>query len=665
MTRNEPLRGLVCGLGADEGTIAKYTAHLEELLEVVDGSRIGEDYRAALAGDDIARAVHLLASYYRNRPAVAVPSLTADGGYSIEAADRTVRGMMREVSIDWTFADGNIDFLFDPTALHGPRNHEWLWQLNRHGYWRNLARTYRGTHDEVYARAFRDQLLAWIAQTDIPEQWNGPGSAWRTIECGIRLLGTWQMAFDGFRTSPAVEDAVLLLMIASMHRQSLHLVAHPTTKNWLMMESNGVYTFSALFDELTDSRENRRIATERLLWETAQQILPDGMHNELSPDYHAVVCGCASGFLELSRALGYASEIPEGFPALIAKTVGAAISLTTPALTQPRTNDTFTIPLSSFTGSAEELLGSTPQYRYFNSGRAQGEPPAGETASVFLPYAGFAAMRSDWGADAVYLCFDVGPLGMAHIHQDMLSIQIYRGCEELLYDDGGGQYEDSEARRYALSAYAHNTVLVDGLAQNRRQPYAVDAPIDAKWVSTPQYDYAEGCYDAGFGTEDNCPARHTRQVRFCKPGFFCITDHLASKDGAAHDYEVLFHLDTTRVSETDAYPGAVLSDFGRQYDLLMIPLDDPTAEVQTRIVSAQTEPVMRGWYNGRNDRDLHAAATVSRYVHDVRDYRFTTLLFPMRSGDVLPTAAVTESGEVSVTYEGKTYSFRLHDLRGE
>ena len=662
---NEQLRRLVCGYAADEKTAEKYAAHLSELLAAVDGARIGEDYCAALAGNDLGSAVHLLASYYRNKPAVAVPSLTAGGGYSVDAADRTVRGMMREVNIDWTFADANIDFLFDPTALHGPRNHEWLWQLNRHGYWSNLARTYRATQDETYARAFRNQLLAWIAQTDIPEKWNGPCSAWRTIECGIRLLGSWQVTFDGFRTSPTVEDAVLLLMIASMHRQTRHLIAHPTSKNWLMMESNGVYTFSALFDELTDSRENRRIATERLLAETAQQILPDGMHNELSPDYHAVVCGCASGFLELSRALGYESEIPESFPALIAKTVGAAIALSTPALTQPRTNDTFTIPLNRFTQDAAMLLGDTPEYRYFNSGRAQGEPPAGETASAFLPYAGFAVMRSDWGAEAVYLCFDVGPLGLAHIHQDMLNIQIYRGNEELLYDDGGGQYEESDARRYAVSAYAHNTVLVDGLAQNRRQPYAVDAPIDAKWVSTPEYDYAEGCYDSGFGREDNCPARHIRQVRFCKPGFFCVTDLLASKDGAAHDYEVLFHLDTTRVGETGAYPGAVLSDLGRCYDLLMIPLDDPAAAPETRIVSAQSVPVLRGLYNGRNDRDLHAAATVSRYVHDVRDYRFTTLLFPIRSGDPLPAVAVTESGEVTVEYEGKTYSFCLHALRGE
>lgn len=650
-------------LCTDPAVSEKYTAHLTELIALVDPARINDAYRSAMDAADAPAAVHSLAQYYRNKPQTPVSYLTAVGGYDMETADRSVRGCMREVSRDWNFEDGEIDFLFDPTALQGPRNHEWLWQLNRHGWWQNLARTYAGTKDEKYALAFRRQLLGWIAQTDIPENWNGPGSAWRTIECGIRLLGTWQVAFDGFRHSASLDDVSLLLMIASMHRQSAHLAAHPTTKNWLMMEANGVYTFSALFDELTDSEEHRRIAAGWLLRETCAQILPDGMHNELSPDYQCVVFGCAADFYSLAHALGYADEIPEAFGDVIRSTVDASIALSSPAMTQPRTNDCYTIDLKRFTRGAAAVLGDTSVYRFFNSDRNEGTAPGGDQASRYLPYAGFAVMRSGWDADAVYLCFDVGPLGMAHIHQDMLNINLYRGSEELIYDDGGGQYEDSEARGYALSSFAHNTVSVDGLPQSRTAPYQYTEPYDAHFVSCDEFDYAQGVYDDVFGrVEQAKPASHMRQVRFCKPGFFVVRDTLTPTDGRAHDYEVRFHMDTTRVSRIDAYPGAVMTDFGRKYDLLMIPLGCAGVPVETQIVSAQTEPRMSGWYNGRNDRDLHPAATVSFCANGATDCCFTTLLFPMRAGDALPEVTVSDGGTVRVVFEGKVYTFDLNAL---
>ena len=662
MIREENFCPLVSAYSEDEAVRAKYAAHLCELFSVIDGGRIGEDYRLAIAAEDYAAAVHHLAQYYRNRQTAPIGYLAAIGEPYPDAADRAADGHMCVVNREWHFAGGEIDFLFDLTAIEGPRNHEWLWQLNRHSWWKTLAVTYTATKNEKYAIAFRRQLLAWIAQTDIPENWNGPGSAWRTIECGIRLLGAWQVAFDGFRHSAGLDDVSLLLMIASMHRQTCHLVAHPTQKNWLMMESNGVYTFSALFGELTDAEEHRRIAADRILRETVSQILPDGMHDELSPDYQNVVFGCAADFYSLAHALGYGDEIPAGFGDVIRSTVDAAIALSTPAMTQPRTNDCYTIDLRRFTGGAAEVLGDTPVYRYFNSCRAEGTPPDGDTASRYLPYAGLAVMRSDWGADTAYLCFDVGPLGTAHIHQDMLNIHVYRGGEELIYDDGGGQYEVSEARGYALSAYAHNTVLVDDLAQNRTEPYRYEAPYDAHWVSCDAFDYAQGTYDGTFGAERVSPAVHTRQVRFCKPGFFVVSDLLSSADGAAHDYEVLFHLDTAHVGTVDAWRGAVLSDFGRKYDLLMIPLDDASAGAEVRMVSAQTEPRMRGWYNGRNDRDLHPSTTVSRCVRGVKDYRFTTLLIPMRAGDALPQVNVGEDGRVCVVLEETAYTFDLHAL---
>ncbi|MBE6607461.1 MAG: hypothetical protein E7633_02740 [Ruminococcaceae bacterium] len=661
MERREQLVSLVSVFSDSEETKLKFAEHLEELFDVISPQKIGEAFCKATENNDYVSAVKICADYYRSKDSAKIPELSGHGSYNEKAVENTLVGTFTVVNIDWTFPEGKVDFLFDPTNILKPINHEWLWQFNRHAYWNDLARAYTATCDEKYARVFRDQLVSWIEQTDIPKNWNGPGSAWRTIECGIRLLGSWQIAFDAFRKSSSVEDTVLLLMIASMHRQSVHLVKNPTGKNWLMMESNGVYTFSSLFTELSDSKENRKIAASRLQEELEAQILPDGMHNELSPDYQSVVLNCGLNFYSIAYELGVADEIPESFTELLKKTVNAAIQLSTPALTQPRTNDTYTIKTSNFTSRAEKLLGKYPEYIYVNTARKEGNPPEGESASAFLPYAGLALMRSDWSADAMYMCFDVGPLGTAHFHQDKLNINIYKGNEELIYDDGGGQYEISDMRDYAISGYGHNTVLVDRLAQYRKAPLVSESAIDAGWVTNLEFDYAYSVYDDTYGKEMIRPATHKREVRFCKPGFFCVADTLTSTDGKSHDYELIFHLDTTKIKMLKEYKNGVISDFGRKYEIVMIPIDD-SEDAELKALSGESGENIRGWYNGRNEANLHKAVTVSREVKNVRNCKFTTLLFPVKRGDSLPNVKQLSDGKIEVFFDGNKYNININAL---
>ena len=71
-------------------------------------------------------------------------------------------------------------------------------------------------------------------------------------------------------------------------------------------------------------------------------MLPDGMHNELSPDYQSGVFSCACNFYNLAKTLGMESEIPSAVVELVAKTVNYASSCQLQRFTQPRTNDCFT-----------------------------------------------------------------------------------------------------------------------------------------------------------------------------------------------------------------------------------------------------------------------------------------------------------------------------------
>ena len=629
----------------------KRMSHLDELFRTLDPERLGAGYAAARRAQDVEESIRQVARHFRSRPRRLPDDDPGFLCYDADRAERAVRGEVEVVNIPWKFPDGRIDFLFDPTAIHGPVNHEWVWQLNRHGYWGDMARAFAAGGDGRYARQFNIQLRDWIARTDCPADWNAPGSAWRTIETGLRLMGAWPVAFEFFRCSPFFTDENLCLMLASMHRQAVHLASHPTSGNWLLMEMNGLYTFATLFPEFRTAAGFRELSARTLSGALRGQLLPDGMHDELSPDYHSVVFRCGCAMYRLAGLYHQAGELPPDFRPLLERAADATLALATPGLTQPRTNDCFTLRTDVVLGKAVSLFPERMDFLWAATGRLRGTPPAGETASRFLPWAGFAAMRSDWGPEASFLCFDVGPRGMGHQHQDKLNINLYKGAEELIFDDGGGQYEESEFRRYGISAADHNTILVDGFPQNRRGPNRSEQPVDANWISTPAFDYARGIYDAEFGQER--PASHTREVRFCKPAFFCVVDTLTSLDGKAHDYELLFHLDTLKVVPVPEFPGALKSEFGRRYDVLILPLFPEELTISTR--SGQTEPRLAGWYVGRNEARLHPATTVVMKAAGKREFRFATLLFPMRRSDPLPQVERLSGNRFRILFGGRDF----------
>ena len=631
------------------------------LLSIVDKNKIGKEYKAALNSCNRKKAVFYLAEYFRNRPECKAREFVSDFSYNKEVAEKAVMGTVSPIGIEYTFKDGNIDFLFNPTNTEGPVNFEWLWQLNRHSFWRDMAGAYSETGDEKFAKAFNKQLHSWILTAKCPEDYNGVVSAWRTIECGIRLLGSWQTAFEIFRHSREFTDENLVMMVGSMYRQAEFLSTHFTGINWVIMEAVGTYTFTVLFPEITGVEKLRKIALDRLTKELEIQILPDGFHNELSPDYFCVVYSCYMSMCMLAKNYGLEAELPTELLEKLKNAAKSAVKLSTPCFTMPRTNDCYTIETSRITGDAEKMFPECAEFKFVNSGRKAGTPIESETASCLLPYAGFCVMRNSWDADSAYLCFDVGPAGASgwHAHMDKLNIVLFKGKDELLFDDGGGHYEKSPMRIYGRSSFDHNVVIVDGMQQQRKEPACVKAPIDCGFVSNSRFDYAFGVYDDGFGEEEKRLATHKREIRFCKPDFFVIVDTLKSRDGAVHSYEARFHADTVSVRQCEDFKGGTLAVLSGEYDLLILPLDEGAV---TNTATEQKEPTYAGWYVGRNDKNLHPATTVMRNIENCKDYTFINLLFPIRKGAKFPRVKKISANKYHITFEDKKYTLNIGKL---
>jgi hypothetical protein len=138
-----------------------------------------------------------------------------------------------------------------------------------------------------------------------------------------------------------------------------------------------------------------------------------------------------------------------------------------------------------------------------------------------------------------------------------------------------------------------------------------------------------------------------------------VSDTLKSKDGKNHCYELLLHLDTTSVKTLPRYKNAIISDYGREYEIAIIPLDGDGAELEA---ASGTESPIRGWFNGRNETYLHPATTLSRKVCGVRDFKFHTLFFPIKRGGGLPEIKKCGNNILKIEFSGKKYTVDLDRL---
>lgn len=609
--------------------------------------------KVALEKKDQEGAVRAWASYLRHRThapwgdGLRVPKLEV--AHIVERADRIVMGEVEQQAIDHTFEGGDIDWFYNPTQVRDDLavNNEWQWQLNRMGFWEVLGSAYLATGDEVYAETWVKHLRGWAAQCPRPEDHgNYAHSCWRTIESGIRMAGSWPKAFCCFLQSTSFTDEDVVLYVKLCIEHAMHLrTHHRPAGNWLTMEMAGLYSVGAMFPELKEAKNWRVYAAEHAYRELDTQFTPDGAQVELSPGYHWVALGNILTIPRVAKAAGFEGELPRDFLARAEKAFEFTLLMRTPDGSTPRTNDTPNRQdVASVMAVGAELFPERKDFLWAATNGDEGQVPNG--TSVGFDYAGYYVMRSGWDADANMLCFDAGPTGLAHIHQDKLNVMMWAFGREVLLDTGGGPYEKSKWRDYGLSTYSHNTVLVDGLPQKRERRFAQEPLADVTWVTNDVYDYGVGVYDELYG--EALLATHKRHVLFLKPDIFLVWDVLSPKDGASHCYQARWHV-TTPNTMVDG--SVVVTADNDAPNLAIIPLLDG---VDVEVVSAQEEPELLGWWiRKRTQPSVIPATTVLHNRSGSGVQHFMTLLLPLHVGVSHPVECVRQVGKGEVLVEMK------------
>jgi hypothetical protein len=462
-------------------------------------------------------------------------------------------------------------------------------------------------------------------------------------------------AFYAFRGSPAMSDADLLAMVHSLLDHGKYLRNNHTRLNWLTMEMSGLYAVGAVFPEFQEAAEWRRYATTTLAEEARKQFLPDGAQVELSSSYQHVAIDNIVRIADIARWTGNAAELPAGYVAPLERAYEWQMDIVAPDRHLPRINDAGPTYLPDVLKKALQYFPNRPDFQWFASDGRTGAPPS--FASVFLDRSGLAAMRSGWNTDSNYLLFRVGPLGMNHQHQDSLGVNVWAYGRELIFNGGGGNYEKSKWRQWAVSAFSHNTVVIDDMAQTRsmnwddpfHDPNMISqGPIDADWQTNAVLDFATGAYAAGYGPLHNKIATQQRDVLFVKPDIYVVADRLRPNDSHPHQFEARWQLLTTRCRIEPATQILVSEDPGVS-NIAIVPL--LISNLKVRSASGQEEPEILGWdFHSGSGPELVPATTLLHTLTGSGPQLILTLLIPLRSGEANPITKVEQGTDgVSAT----------------
>ena len=312
-----------------------------------------------------------------------------------------------------------------------------LWRMHLH---------YMEYLEEVDDSAFADLVTRWL-DANSPVRSGLWRDSWNSYALSLRVV-VWmqQLARRAGRISPELQSR----MAASLAAQIAFLADNLETDiggNHLIKNIKALIWASAFFAGEAAARW-RALGLALLGRALARQILPDGVHYELSPSYHAQVF---ADLLECRLALS-ASAAPRELDAALRVMAVATADLAHPDGAVAQFNDA---GLHMAYGVRECL----DAFRILF-----GEAPTPRRSFAF-PAAGYFGRRD--GAD--YLVMDCGRIGPdalpAHAHGDILGFEWSVAGERIIVDPGVHEYYQGPRRAAARAAASHNTLCFEGADQ--------------------------------------------------------------------------------------------------------------------------------------------------------------------------------------------------------
>ena len=505
----------------------------------------------------------------------------------------------------------DIDWDFNPGTAH------WSHDLNRFSYLNLLTRAYFTTKDELFSQKAIDLILDWINKCDIGRCFEGTPYVFGSyLNNAIHCAG-WARCVRALLPEGQVSGEALLRILKSLHDQIAYLevVTNGHAGNWPTIGCQGILQTLAALPVFRDTRRWIFYCIETLARQVDAQVLPDGVQDELTPHYHAVVVNNLLTACESLQVLGH--ELNEQTLETLRKLVHYQQQTVVP-------NGSAQV---AFNDSDPEAV---PQI--VNRLKALGMDDyishPDQLAAEAFPYAGVAFLRQKASDGDLYLAFDGGPYGRSHQHEDKLGFWLHAFGRNLIVDPGRHLYDNSEASYipYLRTTRAHSTIVVDGEGQNskaKRETWIAKAPGSLTFSQSENEVRASSAYDLGYGPENAIDVVHQREIVFVNEQFWVVFDRVTGEGD--HRLESRFHF----------YPGDVVVDGARattQYDDANVLLWTSNDWAEVRVEKGQENP-RSGWYSASYSL-IEPAPCLSLSCETDLPFTSATLLLPYRGVDV-------------------------------
>ncbi|HAA74115.1 TPA: hypothetical protein DCE37_03215 [Candidatus Latescibacteria bacterium] len=587
----------------DESFIKKATT-------LIDPDRVPGLSNAASYGDAERIGQTVLAACRRPLEQASDPSPT-----DVTEADKVLQNRFTFYGEEHTLPD---DFDWD----ENPGTRHWGMDLNRFSFLSPLTNACLQTGDVRYGRKAIDLILDWIAKCEIERCFIATPYVFGSYLNNTIHCGAWARCITRLIPTDIVKPVELLRVLKSIHEQLgyLEVVTNGHAGNWPTIGCQGALASMAALHVLRDQDRFTSYYIETLGNQVEEQILPDGVQDELTPHYHSVVVNNILTCAESCASLGLSLK------QRTLNTLRRMLRYQEQTVTPGRTAHV------AFNDSDPDSVPNVAD-RLDRLGMRDYLPEPDSLGPEAYPYAGVGFLRQRASEGDLYLAFDGGPFGRSHQHEDKLGFWLHAYGRDLIVDPGRHLYDVSEVSflPYLKSTEAHSTIRVDGKDQNSRahsDTWIASAPGSLTFSESSEEVRASAQYDLGYGPSNEIDVTHRREVVFVDNRFWVLFDTVTG-DGS-HNLESRFQF----------APGDIQLEGDRTttcHDDANLLLVTTGAWNEIRVLKGEENP-RAGWYSASYNK-IEPAPMLSLTIDTDLPWHCAVLLLPY-TGTNPPDAAV-------------------------
>ncbi len=443
---------------------------------------------------------------------------------------------------------------------------KYVWELNRHQFFIEVAKAYFLTGDEKYV----EKIFSWLKSWDEQNPYK-TGVNWTSaLETAVRIY-SWSWAFFFTRRSKIWSGRNIRFFYGKLYEQAKfteeNLSFYFSPYNHLIGELAALNFAGTVFPELKGANRWRNHFWNLLEKELPRQFHSDGLSVEQATYYHHFTLGFYLQNAILRKINGF--PVSDTVWRFLERGLEIAMYMTKPDGTLPMIGDIdsarsvyFYRPekmwdLRGFQavgaalfkrrdmkaiahGFSEEafwLLGNGAYEKFQHLMAA-----APNFTSRDFPNSGYWIMRDGWDEYASCVIIDCGEIAdglfedetssVAHGHGDMLSFDLCLNGKSVLGDPGFNTYNGPlDWHRYFRSTPGHNCVTVNGAEQGihegRMAWSGISRPQVKEWISCDGFDFFDGSINHFAAPEDD--TRHRRRLFLLKHKLVLVIDDVRSK----------------------------------------------------------------------------------------------------------------------------------------